>query len=186
MCRMNYLGTWRTTSRAMPLDKKNKMSRNVRKRTVWHMRPCRLKSSWASAQSDQSLRSPHDGHLHPWLFKMHQMKILITARIHRRMWIFAGGTCPKVRFLTLQFMGRHPGKTKITELGGGGLNGMKWQNILGSFVQSIVSLTSSFVVSILTVLLRTIANSQFLCCCFFFFFFFFFFFLFLFLLKTSE
>ena len=40
----------------------------------------RLKSACASAQSDQSLRSPHEESLHPWLFKMRPRKILIWLR----------------------------------------------------------------------------------------------------------
>ena len=40
----------------------------------------RLKSACAFAQSDQSLRCPHEETLHPWLSKMHTMKILIRLR----------------------------------------------------------------------------------------------------------
>ena len=40
----------------------------------------RLESACASAQSDQSLRCPHEELLHPWLIKMHPVKILIRLR----------------------------------------------------------------------------------------------------------
>ena len=40
----------------------------------------KLKSACASAQSDQSLRRPHERTLHPWLSKMRQVKILIRLR----------------------------------------------------------------------------------------------------------
>ena len=40
----------------------------------------RLRSDCASAQSDQSLRCPHVETLHPWLSKMHPVKILIRLR----------------------------------------------------------------------------------------------------------
>ena len=57
----------------------------------------RLKSDCVSAQSDLSLRCPHDETLQPWLSKMRPVKILIRLRIC----IFAGRTCPKVSFVTL-------------------------------------------------------------------------------------
>ena len=40
----------------------------------------RLKSTCASAQSYQTLRCPHEETLHPWLSKMHAVKILIRLR----------------------------------------------------------------------------------------------------------
>ena len=40
----------------------------------------RLKLTCAFAQCDQSLRCPHEETLHPWLFKMRPVKILIRLR----------------------------------------------------------------------------------------------------------
>ena len=40
----------------------------------------RLKSAWASAQFDQSLRCLQEESLHPWLAEMRQVKILIRLR----------------------------------------------------------------------------------------------------------
>ena len=40
-------------------------SRNVRKRTFWHVQPIRLRSACASAQFDQSLRCLHEETLYP-------------------------------------------------------------------------------------------------------------------------
>ena len=56
----------------------------------------RLKSACASAQSDQSLRCSNEDPLHPRLSKMRQVKILIGP-----IWILAGRTLSKVRFLML-------------------------------------------------------------------------------------
>ena len=53
---------------------------------TWENRPSdmcaqrRLKSACASAQSDQSLRYPHEDTLYPWLSKMYPVKILIRLR----------------------------------------------------------------------------------------------------------
>ena len=56
------------------------MSRYLRKRTFWSVCPRRLKSACTSAQSDQSLRCPHEDTLHPCLSKMWPVKILIRLR----------------------------------------------------------------------------------------------------------
>ena len=64
------------------------MSRSVRKCTFWHVH-----------NSDQSLCCPHEKILHPWLSRMHPVKILI--RMHRLIWVFTGHTCPKVCILML-------------------------------------------------------------------------------------
>ena len=53
------------------------LSRNVRKRTFWHVRQRRLRSDCAFAQSDQSLRCPHEEIYYPWLSTMSPVKILI-------------------------------------------------------------------------------------------------------------
>ena len=60
----------------------------------------RLKSACASAHSDQSLRCPHKETLHPWLFNAPSEDSDQTARMRRLIWIFAGRTCSKGRFLT--------------------------------------------------------------------------------------
>ena len=62
----------------------------------------RLKSACSSAQSDQSLRCPHEETLHPWRTKLCLVKFNQTAR--KLIWIFAGRTFPKGRFLSLRFM----------------------------------------------------------------------------------
>ena len=49
----------------------------------------RLRSAWASAQSDQSLRCPHEESLGPQLPIEHTLKTLITPRL---IWVFAGCT----------------------------------------------------------------------------------------------
>ena len=43
------------------------MSRNMTKPTKWVCAQRRLRSAWASAQSDQSLRCPHEETFGPWL-----------------------------------------------------------------------------------------------------------------------
>ena len=45
----------------------NEMSRLMTKPTMWLCAQRRLRSAWASALSDQSLRCPHDDSLGPWL-----------------------------------------------------------------------------------------------------------------------
>ena len=42
----------------------------------------RLRSDCACAQSDRSLRCPHEETLHPYISKMRPVKILISLRIH--------------------------------------------------------------------------------------------------------
>ena len=71
----------------------------------------RLKSACASAQSDQSLRCPHEETLYPWLSKLRPLKILI--RLCRLIWIFVGRTYSKVRFLTLRLICRKIGITVV-------------------------------------------------------------------------
>ena len=53
---------------------------NVRKRVFLHVRQTKLKSARASAQSDRSLRFPHEEALPPWLSKMRPVEILIRLR----------------------------------------------------------------------------------------------------------
>ena len=50
-----------------PVRNENKMSRDMTKPTKWLCAQRRLRSAWASAQSDQSLRCPHEESLGPQL-----------------------------------------------------------------------------------------------------------------------
>ena len=53
------------------------------------------RSAWASAQSDQSLRCPHEKNIEPLTtFKTDQ-----TERMPRLIWVFAGRTCHFVGFV---------------------------------------------------------------------------------------
>ena len=66
-----------------------------------------LKTACASAQSDQSLRCEHEEILHPWLSKNAPNEDSDqTARMRRLIWIFAGRSCPKLRFLILRLIYR--------------------------------------------------------------------------------
>ena len=71
----------------------------MKKRTVCHMHPMktqitlRIRTGW-------SVFIFAWWNLHPWLSKMRQDSDQ-TARMRKLIWIFAGRTCPKVRFLTL-------------------------------------------------------------------------------------
>ena len=56
------------------------MSRNVRKRNFWHVRPTKTQSVCASTQSNQSLRCLYEENLHPWLSKILPEKNLIRRR----------------------------------------------------------------------------------------------------------
>ena len=53
------------------------MSRDMTKPTKWVCAQRRLRSAWASAQSDQSLRCPHEETLGPWLSIERTAKTLI-------------------------------------------------------------------------------------------------------------
>ena len=85
----------------MRLSRRDK-TRNVRNRHSDLCAQRRLKSAYASAQSDQSLHCPHQETLHPWLSKMRPVKILISLRIW--IWFFAGRIISKVRYLTMRFI----------------------------------------------------------------------------------
>ena len=98
---------WATTWESVPSD-------------MWAQR--RLESA-LHLHSLISLHYPHEDTLHPWLSKMCPAKIQISLRkdsdqpaqwgnwsesllddLHRLIWILAGCSCPKVRFLMLWFV----------------------------------------------------------------------------------
>ena len=60
----------------------------------------RLRSAWASTQSDQSLRCPHEESLCPYLPTERTVKTDQTGRMPRLIWIFAGHTCHFVGSVT--------------------------------------------------------------------------------------
>ena len=79
---------------------------------TWESKPSdmyaqrRFKLACAPSQSDQNFYCPQDETLHPWLSKKRPAKIQIRLRIRAvwsdsrsLIWIFAGRTHPKVRFL---------------------------------------------------------------------------------------
>ena len=55
------------------------MSRDMTKPTKWLSGQRSLRSAWASAQSDQSLRCPHEERLGPWLPIKHTSKTSLLA-----------------------------------------------------------------------------------------------------------
>ena len=61
----------------------------------------RLRSAWASAQSDQSLRCPQEESLGPQLSIEHTAK---TGQMHRLNWVFAGRTSHFVGFVMRRFI----------------------------------------------------------------------------------
>ena len=73
---LKHIGKWTAMSEDVPSY-------------MWDER--RLKSTCACAQSDQSIRCPHEETLHSWLSKMRPVTILIRMREN---------ACPKVRFPT--------------------------------------------------------------------------------------
>ena len=77
------------------------MSRNVRKRTFWHVRLTKIQISLC-IRAALSEFAVHMMKLHHWLSKFRHEDSDQTARMRRLIWIFAGRTFPKVRFLTLQ------------------------------------------------------------------------------------
>ena len=52
----------------------------------------RIRSAWASAQSDQSLRCALNGWLRIQAFLKRTMKTLVSGRMPRLIWVFAGRT----------------------------------------------------------------------------------------------
>ena len=69
------------------------MSRYMTKPTQWVCVQRRLRSAWASAQSDQSLHYPHEEILGPYLPNERTAKTLMTdqtGRMSRLIWVFAG------------------------------------------------------------------------------------------------
>ena len=66
----------------------NKMSRDMTKPTKWLCVQRKLRSAWASAQSDQSLRSPHEESLGP----SYPLSASEDADQTGRIWAYAGRT----------------------------------------------------------------------------------------------
>ena len=64
----------------------------------------RLRSAWASAQSDQNLRCPHEETLGPYLPIECTVKTDQTGRMFRLMWVFAGSTCHFVGFVMVRLI----------------------------------------------------------------------------------
>ena len=62
----------------------------------------RLKSAWAFAKSDQSLRCPHEETGSLAIQNASTEDFDQTPQMRRLIWIIAGRTCPKVGFLTLR------------------------------------------------------------------------------------
>ena len=52
----------------------------------------RLRSAWASAQSDQRLRCPHEEALGAWLYLEHTAKTDQTGQMPKLIGVFAGRT----------------------------------------------------------------------------------------------
>ena len=76
----------------------SQISRDMTKPTKWLCSQRRLRSAWASAQSDQGRRCPHEESLGPYLPIKRTAKTLIrlggcqTGRMPRLIWVFAGRT----------------------------------------------------------------------------------------------
>ena len=62
----------------------------------------RLRSAWASAQSDQSSLSTQWIAKDPWLFHADSEVSYKTEQMPRPIWVFAGCTCHFVGFVKLQ------------------------------------------------------------------------------------
>ena len=84
------------------------MSRLMTKPTKWQCAQRRLRSAWASAQSDQSLRCPHEESLGPWLPIELTAKTDQTLRMPRLIRVFAGDSdqTGQMRMLIWVFAGR--------------------------------------------------------------------------------
>ena len=95
-------GQWRTRAdcTSVPTNPKHRclhMSRNVRNRTFWYLRPARPKSANLTRIIVALMKK------HPWLSKqMRKMKILIRLQICRLTWNFTGCTRLTIRFWTLR------------------------------------------------------------------------------------
>ena len=76
---VDFCATFRSTPQMVCNRSTNNKhsSRNVRKRTVVHVRQQRPKSTCTSVHSDQSRHCPHEETLNRWLSKMRPAKILI-------------------------------------------------------------------------------------------------------------
>ena len=76
------------------------LSRLVTKPTKWHVRPWRLRSAWASAQSDQSSLSAWRKLVSLATYWAHSEDSDQTGRMPKLIWVFAGRTCQFVGFVT--------------------------------------------------------------------------------------
>ena len=98
--------------------KQTNISHDMTKPTKWLCAQRRLKSGWASAQSNQSLRCPHEESLGPLLYFKRTAKTDQTGRMPRLIRVFAGRTCHFVGFvmrrLTLRLLIYHSGDFKQT------------------------------------------------------------------------
>ena len=84
------------------------LSRNMTKPTECLCSQWRLRSAWASAQSDQSLRSPHEESLGP----AHSEDSDQTGQMPRLIWVFAGRTvtcwfCHEAAHFLTMYIGAH-------------------------------------------------------------------------------
>ena len=66
------------------------LSRDMTKPTKWVCNQRRLRSAWASTQSDQGLRCPHQETLGAELPIEHTAKTDQTGQMPRLIWVFAG------------------------------------------------------------------------------------------------
>ena len=82
-----------------------KISHNGRKRTIGHLRPAKIQISlrvravWSESSPGAFWIAQDAYFLHADNEDSNQ-----TARMRRLIWVFAGRTCKKVRFLTLRFI----------------------------------------------------------------------------------
>ena len=80
------LKTW------LKLSLSYQISRDMTKPTKWLCAQRRLRSAWASAQSDQSLLCLHEESLGPYTHWAHSKDSDQTGRMPRLIWVFAGHT----------------------------------------------------------------------------------------------
>ena len=83
----------------------NYMSHTVRKRTFWHVRPKKTQISLCNCAVWSEFPLSTRRHFAPLAIQnAHNEDSNQTAWMRRLIWIFAGRTCPKVRFLTLRLV----------------------------------------------------------------------------------
>ena len=81
-------------------EKQREMSQDMTKPTKWLCAQRRLRSAWASAQSDQSLRCTLNGQLS--FLHADSEDSDQTGRMARLIWVFAGRICHFVGFVMRQ------------------------------------------------------------------------------------